>query len=512
MRTKRTIKDIAKVSAATMGSRVLGLVRDQLTFAVLGASALSSAFLFSFALPNLFRRLLGEGALTSAMMPVLANTLKAGGKDAAFGLLNRVLSRAGTLLALIAVAGILLSFLGALFFREDYRLFWSGALSALLFPYIILICLAAVFCGALNSLGVFGIPSIGPMLLNAAMIISLAVGWLLWGQENIYTTLLLCGGVLVGGAAQLFLPLFCLRAKGWRFKADFSASAELSELMRLFTPALLGASIIQINLMISKFLANSINDTALPGLYIAERLVELPLGVFTFAIITVYFPKLSMLGMDESPKSYMAEYRRGLISMAAVTVPAAAGLIALSSDVITVLFEWGAFGGADVAMCAPILSISALGIPVFSLAAFATKGFHSCKDTKTPVKVSVVSFVVNVALSFGLMGPFGARGLAAASVLSALVPATVLTGIFRRKKGSSGAWGELIKCIVASVAMYVALSLAKDATAAVAQGKILAFLNCALLIPAGALFYALMLKVLRFEQMDDLVKLFLRRR
>ncbi len=511
MRTKRTLKDIAKVSAATMGSRVLGLVRDQLTFAVLGASALSSAFLFAFALPNLFRRLLGEGALTSAMMPVLANTLKDGGKDAAFALLNRVLSRAGAVLLAIAAAGILLSIAGAEIFRGDYRLFWSGAFSAILFPYIILICLAAVFCGALNTLGIFGIPSVGPMLLNAAMIASLAVGWLFWGQENIYTTLLLCGGVLVGGAAQLFLPLFYLRSKGWRFKADFSSSAELSELMRLFTPALLGASIIQINLMISKFLANSINDTALPGLYIADRLVELPLGIFTFAIITVYFPKLSKLGADNSPKTYMAEYRRGLISMAAVTVPAAAGLIALSEDIIAVLFEWGAFGGADVAMCAPILSISAMGIPVFSLAAFATKGFHSCKDTKTPVKVSVVSFALNVALSFGLMGPFGARGLAAAGVLSALVPATVLSEVFRRRKGSSGAWKELLKCVFAAVAMYCALIVAKDITALLVHGKALAFLNCALLIPAGAGIYALALKILAFEQMDDLVKLFIRR-
>lgn len=201
--------------------------------------------------------------------------------------------------------------------------------------------------------------------------------------------------------------------KGLRFKFDLGKSPELGELYALFLPALAGAAIIQVNIFVSKMLAMLLNDAAIPALYIASRLLEFPLGVFTIAVATVFFPRLSALKASENAAEHKREYAKGFLMTLAVAVPATFGLIAFAPDILAVLFQWGVFNARDVEICTPVVIAAVAGLPFFSIATFATRGFHSAKDTKTPVKISACSFAANICLSLALMhrsGPGGAGG------------------------------------------------------------------------------------------------------
>ena len=214
----KVLKDIAKISSATIGSRALGLLRDAATMAYLSIGAVSAAYTFAFTLPNLFRRLLGEGALISALVPVFTKTLNDDGKEAAFDFLNKVLTRAFALLSVLVAAGILLCAAFLAFSPELQQRFELGAkFSIILLPYMLLICIAAVFSAALNVLGSFGVPSVGPMLLNISIIGGLFAGVWAFGEEKSALAYSMCASWLVGGLLQAALPAYWLHKKQYEF-------------------------------------------------------------------------------------------------------------------------------------------------------------------------------------------------------------------------------------------------------------------------------------------------------
>ncbi len=503
----KAFKDIAKLSMATMGSRILGLVRDSASMAYIGLGAVSAAYTFAFTLPNLFRRLLGEGALTSAMVPIFTQTLNEEGKEGAFGFLNKTLSRAGLIFTAIVVAGMLLALITLhteLSQTERFEL--GAAYSIILMPYMFLICMAAVFTAALNVLGSFGIPAIGPAALNIMIILGTFTGVYVFGNNSELIAYAMCGGWLAGGFLQMAIPAIYLRKFGWRFKFDLKGSAALSELWRLFLPACAGAAVIQLNIFASKILALFISNDALPSLYISSRMLELPLGVFAIAVATVYFPKLSSLSSSKDTQGYRREYKFGLIVTMAISVPATLGLVTLSQDILSTLFQWGIFGSKDVEICTPVMVAAVMGLPFFALATFATRGFHSTKDTKIPMRACCWSFAVNIILSLILMFKYGAVGLASANVGAAILQSAYLTFYLRKKFGNFGAWGSIVKITIASILMAISIEGGKQLTASYFDGRELAVLNCAIFIPIGCLLYLLFLKLVEFEQLDTLLK------
>lgn len=503
----RDVKNIVKVSGATVLSRVAGLVRDSATVAYIGIGAVSAAYTFAFTLPNLFRRLLGEGALTSALIPIFSQSLKNDGADGAFAFLNKVLTRGGILMVALALLGMAVA-AGVSFCidggGENLRFALGADFSIVLMPYLVLVCLAAVFSAALNVVGSFGVPSITPALHNLSIIGGLAAGVLFFGAKDaVAIAYCMCAGWLVGGLIQLGLPAYWLSKRGWRFSFDLSPSPELAELYALFVPALFGAAVYQLNVFVSKMLALLLDDSALPTLYLSSRLVELPLGVFSLAIATVYFPKLSEFGTSGDAVSYKRTYADGFVTTMGIVIPAMLGILATARDILTMLFEWGLFGANDVDMCLPVLTVSVLGLPFFALSTFATRGFHSFKDTRTPMCVSCCSFAVNVVLSVSLMYPFGAAGLAAANVLAVAVQAFLLDMKLTKTRGRLGEGGEIAKIALASAAMFAAVYLARLAFAEFVSGKTLAVAVCCVLIPFGAVVYAVMLKILRFKRLEN---------
>lgn len=499
----KSAKDIAKVAFATLGSRILGLARDAATMASLGMGAISAAYTFAFTLPNLFRRLLGEGALASAMVPVFSQALRDGGTDEAFAFLNKTLTRAAILFFAVVVLFSAAALAAGFGISGAERFVLGAQFSALMMPYMLLICLAAVFSAALNVLGSFGAPSVGPMALNISIIAAIFCGRAAFGANMEALAWCMCAGWLVGGAFQLTIPAAYMRKKGWRFKFDLGKSPRLSELYALFIPACLGAAVIQINILVSKMLALFISDAALPAIYISSRLVELPLGVFTLAIATVYFPKLALLNSKRARGEYKESYARGFVMTMCVTIPAAAGLALLGRDILTVLFEWGIFKARDVDICLPVLAASAIALPFYAISTFATRGFHSAKDMKTPMRVSCAVIAVNVFFSLLLMFKWQAVGLALANTAAAAVQAAMLSGKLGRAFGSFGTRREILKIVAATAAMCAFVALARAGCGIFLEGKPLALASCFGVIPAAILFYFGALWYLNFKQLRD---------
>jgi len=513
----RQFINIAIVSLSTLGSRVLGLLRDILIFALLGASQWSSAFIFAFTLPNLFRRLLGEGALTSALIPVLSEAKETDGKPAAFALLNQVFSRVLVALLILTVAAM--AILAVIFLIPGLEDRWhlGAQYGIVLMPYMILVCIAAVLGAALNVFGRFGVAALSAVWLNLSMIVALGVGGYFLGDTAQERVWFLCAGVLMGGIIQVAAPMIAMSIIGWKPRLDFEKSQRIHEGMALLIPGLVGAGIMQVNIVVSRVLALAVNETAVSELYLANRMVELPLGVFTIAVTTVIFPLLATMVARSDTKGLREVYGQGLRMILSITIPAMIGLVLLANPILQTLFEWGRFGEGDTQRTAPVLVIFALTIPLYSLAIFSTRCFHALKDMRTPVRIAWWTFLINTGLSLALMIPFGTVGLALANLGSSATQSCFLLLLLQRKDDAfQGAriLKALGKIIIAGAAMALIVWLLATPAAQLlpANEKLRALWAVAVGIPIGALVYFGVLWVLKFEDRQLVLNALLRRK
>lgn len=506
--------NVLVVSFSTVGSRVLGLFRDILVFSIFGSSVLNSAFLLAFTFPNLFRRLLGEGALTAALLPLLTDQKEHYGKDRLFWLYNKILSRVMTLLFVLVGAGslsmILVSKIPGLSERWDLAM----VLGVLLFPYMALVCLAAAFAAALNVLHRFAIPALTAVWLNLSIILFLGALGYFATEVPLYRMYWLCIGVLFGGVLQLMIPWIALRREGWRFELDFKPCPEVREFGRLLLPGILGASVIQINLLISRSLAHFLDESAVSVYYLANRLVELPLGIFTIAIATVYFPAFSELASRNERSGFSSTFQQAMRLMFAITIPATMGFLVLGEPILRFLFEWGAFNASDTSLTLPLLWAFSMGLPLYSMVALLVRGFYAYKDTATPMKVAMFSFVLNLVLSLALMWPLGVVGLAIANVLAILAQTILLTGMLSQKLKMNllrDLLSDLLKIVGGSVVMGGVILFLKQTVIALpftykGESAVLVLV----VIPIAVAIYFGFLWLIKFSEMHELQRLALR--
>ncbi len=512
----KNLKNISVVASATVVSRVLGLVREITIAAVFGTSALSSAFVSAFTLPNLFRRLLGEGALTAAFVPTMAHELEHRQRGAAFDLVSKVSSWllvvtvALVALAMLACAnaGALLRALGGLGLEADTtnRLLLGADLAVLLFPYLSFVCLAAAFSAACQVLGRFSEPALSPVWLNLAIIAALALGSA-WAWGDAARMNLLCVGVLFGGFLQMAVPATVLWQEGWRPRFDLRADDRVWEITRLMGPTLIGSAIYLVNISVSRFIGLSLNDQAAAVLNWATRVMELPIGVFAAAIATVVFPLIARHAARSDWVKMGEDYHKGLRLVMIFNVPAAVGLMVLSEPIVRLLFQRGHFHAGDTALMTPILSAFALGLPFLSFVSVALRGFYALKDTATPVRAAALSFVVNLGLSLVLIRWFSTVGLALASTLAVLVQAWFLQTRLSRKLpglGFAPLLPNLGKIILASAVMGGAVwggrKLAAGLSLAPKAHDIVAIAG---LIPLAMAVYGALLWLLKIEGREE---------
>jgi putative peptidoglycan lipid II flippase len=504
----KKLKNIGVVSLLTVASRVLGLIRDQLSAATFGASELNSAFITAFSLPNLFRRLLGEGSLTAAFVPTLQDELHERGRAGAFGLLNQVATW------LLVVTGVMCGSAMLAFSHSrwvpghDDRWYLAADLTAILFPYLVMICVAAAFNATLHVFERFTEPALSPIWLNLAMIASLGgAGWNL-AKTDLGRMHWLCAGVLVGGFLQMIVPAGVLIKEGWRPRFDFGLSPRVREIGVLMAPGLFGTAIYQINVYVSRLFAFSIDDAAATLLFYANRLMELPIGVFAIAVGTVVYPLIARHAAEKNIPAMAEDYRKGLRLILIVNVPAALGLALLNEPIVRLIYQHGKFGAQDAQAMAYLLALFAIGLPFFSVSSLTTRAFYATKDTITPVKVATVSFVLNVALSWWWKDVLGAPGLVLASTLAVVVQTFLLQRVLARRipeMSFGGLWGTLAKIAVATAAMGGAVAggwwALKHSFGSSRISDVIAILG---VIPISVVIYGGILWMLRVDGRDEL--------
>ncbi len=510
-RVSKKLKDIGVVSLLTSVSRVLGLVRDQLATAILGVeSGINDAFVTAFSMPNLFRRLLGEGSLAAAFVPTLQHELTERGREGAFALLNQVTSWLAVITSGLAALAMFLASQSRLLEGHDDKVYLAADLTALLFPYLVFVCLAAAMGAALNVLGHFTEAAISPVWLNLCMIGSLAgAGWL-WRTEDSAIAAWLCGGVLCGGFFQMIVPALALMREGWRPRFDLGRSARLNEIVRLMVPGLFGTAIYQINIFVSRLFAFSVQKGEASVFFYSNRLMELPIGVFAIAVATVVYPLLAKHAAEKNHAAMGHDYRRGVRLILLLNVPAAAGLALLSVPIVRLLYERGHFTARDTALMAPLVAWFAIGMPFFAVTSLMTRAFYAVKDTVTPVKLAALSFVVNAALGWALKDSLGARGLVIASTVAVVVQTVSLQHVLGSTlpgMGFSDVWTTLGKILLATGVMAAVVESSWLAIREMHGAHVIAVFG---LIPLGVAIYAAALWLLKIEGRDELAALWTR--
>lgn len=513
MRVSGKLKNIGVVAGLTVVSRVLGLARDQLSAAVFGTSALNSAFITAFSLPNLFRRLLGEGSLTAAFVPTLQEELHENKAAGAFRLLSQVASWLALIAGVLVVVGMGLFSQSRWLVGHDDKWYLAADLTVVLFPYLAMVCLAAAFNAALNVMEKFTEPALSPIWLNLTMIITLGGAGLQWAETDMGRMQWLCAGVLAGGFLQMVVPAGVLMRLGWRPRADFTFSPRVREIALLMAPGLFGTAIYQINIYVSRLLAFSIDDSAASVLFYANRLTELPIGVFAIAVATVVYPLLARHAAEKNFAAMADDYRKGLRLILLINVPAGAGLALLAEPMIRLLFQRGAFTAADTTMMVPLLALFALGMPFFSITSLSIRAFYALKDTVTPVKLAGVSFVINLGLSLLLMRPLGAAGLVLASTVAIVVQTVWLQRLLTRRLPGLAfgpLWRGVGKILFAALGMAVMVG----GGWLILRSQIEGFWRDALavggLIPLGVAVYGVALWGLKIEGREELLALWQR--
>lgn len=430
------IKSVFTIGGFTFLSRISGFVRDILMTSLLGAGPVFDAFAVAFKFPNFFRRLFGEGALNAAFVPRFSGKLVSEDHAQAYRYAVQIFSvLAFFLCGFVLVVEFLMPWLMFViapgFSSTPDRMQLAIDLSRITFPYILFISLAAQLSGALNALDRFAAPAAAPIILNLVMIVSLVF----FAQEKTQAGYALSYAVLLAG----FLQFFWLWCVAWKlnFKMIFvkpTLSPEIKELIKAMVPGVIGAGVVQINLLIDVQIVSFLPTGSLAYLHIADRLNQLPLSVIGIAVSTALLPHLSKQLRIQEYENALKSQNRAIEFALLLTVPAAAALVVLSHSIMTLLFGHGAFTPYDVFVSSHVLQALALGLPAYVLIKILSTHFFAHHDTKTPVKVAIFGVVLNVIISLCLVWSLGVVGVGLATAISGWFNALALGVLLYRRQ------------------------------------------------------------------------------
>jgi len=450
---KQILKSASVITLVTIASRILGYVRDQRITLLLGTSALADSFVLAYRIPNLLRRLVAEGAMTAAVIPVFTSYLAGKPREEVWDFANRLFWTMAVILAAIAVLGMVFSPTVVHMFTAldpGHTAQWDRAieLNRIIFPYIFFIGLAALAMAILNSFHIFGLPAATPILLNVSIIV-FSIG-AVWGRFK-DPAVALAVGVLVGGALQFLVQVPALVRQGMRFKFGLSLrDAGVRSVGRLMIPVFLGGAVYQINIFVDTIFATSAKmpEGSLSSLYVADRVMELVLGGYAIAVATAILPMMSHQAAMHDFEAMKKTFAFSLRIVSFITIPAMVGLIVLREPIISVLFQHGEFSSASTVLTARALLYYALGLPAFAAVKLIVPAFYSSQDTRTPVRVAIYALALNILLNMLFLKTFFQTfyngGPALATSLTAYFNFFALFIVFRRRFGRLGTLQILI--------------------------------------------------------------------
>lgn len=492
------LKSMATVSGFTLMSRVLGLVREKLLGHFLGTGGIMDAFVVAFRLPNMFRRIFGEGAFNAAFIPLFARELEENGIAKA----ETFARRAFTILALVLSIGTLIAIPGMPVIVRTLRWYIDDpekfdatvAMLRIMFSYLLCMALSAQLSGVLNSIKVFGMPAFAPVLLNIIFITALAVGVPLLGIVDDLPAIgrLVSWAVFFAGFAQLAaLYISCWRKGIHIHPVAPTITPRIRRLFVLMIPGVLAAGIQQINLLVGTTIAAQ-QDGANSFLYFADRIYQLPLGMIGIAFGVVLLPDITrkLRGGDE--RGAKDSITRGMDFAMLLTFPAAVAMALIAAPIIGTIFEGGNFGAEDTRQTAAALAGFALGLPGYVMVKVLQPGYFAREDTKRPMIFAGVTVLVNIVLSLALFPHYGHVGIAAATAVSAWVNVALLVfGLREFWKPDGETMQRLPKMLFAALLMGAAIwglhqLIADWFTGAFAMKA----LGLGILVGAGILVYA----------------------
>lgn len=471
MEQRKVIRSAIVIGGFTSMSRVFGLVRDFLTAGFFGTSLAMSAFVVAFRLPNLFRALFGEGALSSAFVPVFIEARQKEGDERAWLLARKVISLVGLVLLGLVALGIVLISLAMR--RPDLgaRPAMILPLVRIMLPYTIFICLAALSMAILNSYHQFALPALTPSILNLVWIAFVLLVCPRMGDTLEQQVFGLAWGVFVAGVIQLAIQVPALIRNGYRFgfTLDFR-DARVARVFTLMGPAALGMAVYQVNAMVDSLLAVWVGSWAPAALFYSERLLYLPQGILATALSTVLLPVFSGHAARADHGQITRTINHSLRTLFFVMAPASIGLLALGRPIVRMIYEWHRFSPESTMLTARALWFYSPGLLVFCLAKVFVPAFYATQDTRTPVRIGLMSVALNFALNitFILTWPLYWKhaGLALATVISEGFNGVMLGTRLTKRLGSPG-WNEILRSaariLVAAVIMGVCAAACQGA-------------------------------------------------
>ena len=430
------LKSSGSMAAATLTSRLLGMVREMVYARFMGDGWVAGAFQLAFTIPNLFRRLLGEGALTAAFIPVFKEKEKTHGEVEMWRTANAVIS--GLVIAAAIIVGIVLLGVSIVLAAHQFEAKTELMLRLLcvMFPYMLLVCVAAAFMGMLNARGHFFIPAMGATMLNLVMIAS--VLWLAphMGHELDRQIFGLAIGVLAAGAAQAAFQLPTLWHDGFRYRWVSPWHNEtVTRVVRRMIPGIIGVAAFQINVTLVLAISFWVNPQIVASFNYAVRLMELPQGMFGISLATYLLPTLASLAVEKNHSEFRATLRHGIGTVTFLNLIAAVLLIVLAEPIVRLLFERGAFTAASTDRATFALVCLAPGLVAFSTVNILARAFYAVGDTQTPMKISIACLFLNLILAVALVMPLQQGGLGIANTVTSICNASLLIYLLRKKLG-----------------------------------------------------------------------------
>jgi putative peptidoglycan lipid II flippase len=523
------VRSLGSVGGLTLVSRILALVRDTLQASFVGAGFASDAFFVSFRLPNMFRALFAEGAFSAAFIPMFNRKVGEGGElSAGLRFAERTLAvllpvlLLFTLVMIAAAWPVTWGLSGGFKDPTPQQFAFAVGLSRITIPYLMLISLASLLGGILNSLERFWVNAAAPILLNLAMIAAL---WFFHGHgpnAAFETARAQAISVTVGGVLQLAWLILACRQAGVRLKLQRPRlDDDVRALLKLILPAAIGAGAVQVNLAISTALAGGLLDPgSISYIYYADRLNQLPLGLIGIGLGTILLPTVSRLLSSGKEAEAMETQNRGIELALFLTLPATAAFIFAAEPILRGLFQHGAFTARDTILCGWALSAFSIGLPSYVLVKVLTPGFYARADTRTPVRLALFSVAVNLVGNLILIPTLGRFGMGhvgppLATALASTINVAMLYRVLR-KRGHFEADRQLKRrlprlALAALIMGGVVFVLAPYADPWLTRSLIERGLALAVLVGGGAAVYALACFLTGAFAIDDLKTLLKRR-
>ena len=523
------------VSIAVMGSRILGLAREAAIAYYFRSNLGGDAFYLAFRIPNFLRDLFGEGILSKAFITTFLATEAEDGEKAAWNLANRVFNLTFLVLMGITVLGIAFApVIVDVLAREDFeerlgatehygfdtKVELTTYLAQLMFPYLLFVSLAAIAMGLLNSKGRFGIPACASSFFNMSSLVIGISGYYLCPLAGIHPVTGMAIGVFIGGIAQFAIQVPSMYRVGFRYRPLLSLrDPRVLQVIHLIGPAVLGVAAVQVNQFTNTFFITS-GSSWLTWVSRAYRIVHLPIGIFGVAISTVALPQLARFAATRETENFRNAFSYALRLMFTLTVPAAVGLMVLSTPICRFLYERGETGALDTVGTAEVLFIYAFGLCGFSTLKIVTDGFYAYKDIRAPVIVSTSAVVLNICLNYLFIYRelfFDPRAVVFSTVLTVTLNCALLLILLRRKVGPLGL-GQVVpltlKILIASAVMGFVCWLTNGViendwlgTEGIISRVVGVFapIGLSLIVLAG------MYKLLKVSEFDDILNIFKRR-